>query len=164
MSRILLVFVFTIITSLSFAQDDMLLFPAAHNLDSSSVFKTVATQVGQQGKVRFEHAPGIDSLLALEKKINLKKDGQDGFRVLVFRGNEGAKSRHEAEEMKSRFLALFPDVKIYTIYNSPNFKLLVGDYRTYATALKKKVELEKAMPDLKGEIFIRAAKIVTSYN
>lgn len=163
MSRLTVIIALAILSTLSYAQNDILLFPSANNTDSSSVYSTISNRIGFEGQVNFIHSSGMDSLMVLEKKVNIER-GVRGYRVRIFRGNEGQKSRFAAEELKARFLSIFPDGTIYMVYESPNWRILIGDYRTYTAALKKKIELERAMPDLKGEISISSAFIKTTYN
>jgi hypothetical protein len=50
-------------------------------------------------------------------------------------------SRNEVLEAKSKMLSLYPDHKLYLIYQSPYFKLRMGNFkeRTEAAALKEQI-------------------------
>ena len=63
-----------------------------------------------------------------------------GFRVQIFSGN----SRWEAVQVKSDFLAKFDEANPpYLVYQQPNFKIRVGDYKNRLEATKF-LELYKA--------------------
>ena len=49
----------------------------------------------------------------------------DGFRIQLFSGTE----RIHANQLKAKFLAAYPHVPAYLIYQQPYFKLRVGDFR-----------------------------------
>lgn len=55
-----------------------------------------------------------------------------GFRVQIHFGSE----REKAKEIKTRFLKSYPDYNAYEIYQQPNFKIRVGDFRTRLEAQK----------------------------
>jgi SPOR domain len=84
--------------------------------------------------------PRID--LLIKKQIELNKEvyilnarsGQ-GFRVMVI----NTKDRNKAMEIKSRMLQDFPEHKTYLIYQSPYFKVQIGNFKERAEAdlLKK---------------------------
>ncbi len=54
-----------------------------------------------------------------------------GFRVQIYNGP----SREEALRRKSEFMRSYPGVHTYLIYQSPHYKLKVGDYRRRNDAL-----------------------------
>jgi hypothetical protein len=65
-----------------------------------------------------------------------------GFRVQII----AAGNRAEINKVKSQFYTLFPDIKTFVIYQQPNFKLRVGNYRTKLEAYKVWTEIEKHFP------------------
>jgi hypothetical protein len=77
-----------------------------------------------------------DSLaMLLVKKhiaINKAKQTMPGYRVQLFFGP----LRTKAYEMRSDFLRLYPKTNAYVIYQQPNFKVRVGDFRTRLEAMK----------------------------
>ena len=59
-----------------------------------------------------------------------------GYRIQLYFGGDRAK----ATNMRLDFLQQYPDVGAYVIYQQPNFKLRVGDFKTRleaATFLKE---------------------------
>lgn len=89
--------------------------------------------------------PRIDSLIARHVRINEMKDGFDGWRVQIFSGS-GNEARQAANNMRVDFLAMYPDVPAYLIYQAPNFKVRVGDFRTELDAIHLQRELSYQFP------------------
>ena len=89
--------------------------------------------------------PRVDKLV--DKQIELNKQAlrvrttlEPGFRILVISTNK----RDFAIDAKSRLLKIYPDQKSYLFYQSPNFKLQFGNFRTMKEAelMKKDLVLE----------------------
>lgn len=49
-----------------------------------------------------------------------------GFRIQVFFGPE----RQKAQEAKTQLSALYPENQTYLVYQQPNFKVRLGDFKT----------------------------------
>ncbi len=86
--------------------------------------------------------PRVDKLV--DKQIELNKQAlrirttlEPGFRILVISTNK----RDMAIDAKSRLLKMYPDQKSYMFYQSPNFKLQFGNFRTMKEAEQMKKEL-----------------------
>lgn len=81
-------------------------------------------------------------LLEIKKEENIRKGGIDGFRVQIFQGPKDG-----ADRIYSRFLALYPDYKIYKTFPGPDFKVRVGDFRERSEAIYVKYLIEKEFPN-----------------
>lgn len=86
--------------------------------------------------------PRIDMLV--EKQIELNKQAFNaktfvvqGFRIQVVSTNK----RDLALDVKTKLLRHFPDQKSYMYYQSPNFKVHFGNFRTYEDANRFKKEM-----------------------
>jgi hypothetical protein len=95
-------------------------------------FKT-STMVAQSakdssgyGKVTYIQDAQITSLI--NKHIICSENSKtiSGYRVQIHFGSE----REKAKEMRARFLKSHPDMNAYELYQQPNFKIRVGDFRT----------------------------------
>jgi len=60
-----------------------------------------------------------------QKLINNPEAKHNGFRYQIFQGS----SRNDAYAMNANFLNLFPEMPSYVLYEPPNFKVRVGDFR-----------------------------------
>ncbi|MBN1926093.1 MAG: SPOR domain-containing protein [Prolixibacteraceae bacterium] len=89
----------------------------------------------------------IDSLLKIHREENIRKGGIDGYRVQIFQG-----TKDNAYQMKSRFIARYDDIKVYVLFQSPDFRVRIGDFRNRSEAIKLKYLLEDDFPD--AHIFI----------
>lgn len=87
----------------------------------------------------------IDSLVMRHIRVNALRDGLNGYRLQLFSGS-GTTARQEANQLRADFMARNPNVPAYLIYQAPNFKVRVGDYRTELEAIKLQRELEYRWP------------------
>lgn len=54
-----------------------------------------------------------------------------GFRVQIYNGND----RKKASQAKLDFMRAFPGVRSYLVYNNPQFRVRVGDFRSRREAM-----------------------------
>lgn len=55
-----------------------------------------------------------------------------GFRVQIYNGND----RKKASAAKLEFMRMFPGVRSYLVYNNPQFRVRVGDFRSRKDAME----------------------------
>jgi hypothetical protein len=96
----------------------------------------------QSGKIEIVQDERITELVQKHIYIN-KKAKIDGYRVQIF-FDSGTNSKNRAFAKKGQFLAMFPDVGAYLTFQSPNYKVRVGDFRTRmdAEGFKAKIMLD----------------------
>ena len=70
--------------------------------------------------------------------INQAHRSMPGYRVQIFFGAQRAK----ANEVKTDFLQIYPNTGAYLVYQQPNFKIRVGDFKTRLEAMKFLKELQ----------------------
>lgn len=98
------------------------------------------------------HADPRLKVLVSKHNDVLKRGQAHGFRVQIYFGADKAK----AKEVKSRFLASYAsEAKAYEIYEQPNFKIRVGDFRSRLEAYRF---LKKIRADFPAS-FIVSSKI-----
>lgn len=92
--------------------------------------------------VRIYKDPRLDLLVAKQVELNKKAYIENnrtgaGYRVLVINTND----RKKALDVKSRLMTDYPEHKTYLIYQSPYFKIQVGNFRDRkeAEALRKQI-------------------------
>jgi hypothetical protein len=79
-------------------------------------------------------------ILANKKASLQTSSGQyKGFRVQVV----STSNRDQAFKVKGELLSRFPDQKSYALFQSPNFKVRIGNFLKKADAEKFKVQLQK---------------------
>lgn len=101
----------------------------------SSFFCTVSN--GQEAKTNVSVDPKIDQLLKEKRKLNSSLFLNEGYKIQIFYGN--------SEESKKKLLEFkkeFKDLDGTIIFNSPNYKVWIGNFKT-------RIEVERAMLDIK---------------
>ena len=91
--------------------------------------------------------PRIDLLVKKQIQINeeTSREGRRvgrGYRLLVINTNK----RDEAVAAKSKVYTFFPELKSYLIYQSPYFKLKVGNFKDRKEAEDYRERLQKYFP------------------
>jgi hypothetical protein len=71
----------------------------------------------------------IDRLLRAHKELMSRDRGISGFRVQIY-SDSGNQSKLRTQRRKAEFDNRFPGVQSYIVYDAPDFKLRVGDFRT----------------------------------
>lgn len=71
----------------------------------------------------------IDRLLRAHKEVMSRDRGISGFRVQIY-SDSGNQSKLRTQRRKAEFDNKYPGVKSYIVYDAPDFKLRVGDFRT----------------------------------
>ncbi|MFZ5430045.1 MAG: SPOR domain-containing protein [Bacteroidota bacterium] len=92
-------------------------------------------------RLNISQDPQIERLVGMHIRKNESSRGIQGYRVEIF-FSSALDARQKALSTKTAFLRDFPDINVYVIYISPDFKVRVGDFRTKneALALMKKVQ------------------------
>lgn len=93
----------------------------------------------------------LDSLIEKNTSNNHVNKTISGYRIQIFSGNE----RNNANNIKTKFLKLYPNQTAYLAYQQPYFKIRVGDFRT---RLEAKLFYNKIKEEF-GECIIIADKI-----
>jgi len=87
----------------------------------------IADSLGLHISVRQD--PRVDLLLQQHREIAIREQGIRGFRVQLST-DSGNQSKQRTQRRKAEFDLLFPGVSSYIIFDSPEFKLRVGNFRT----------------------------------
>jgi hypothetical protein len=69
----------------------------------------------------------------------------DGFRVEIFFSSE-LDALAQSRIKKVEFLYDYPDYEVHIKYDSPNFRVRIGDFRTKNEALKLHKKIERNYP------------------
>ena len=134
-----LVFIFILFSSLGFAQQDTL------GLNSGISSQTEKMESFLKN-LQIRQDPGITDLLVRHSQMNQHKHGADGFRLEIFFSSEN-KAREKAEKVRNEFNLVFPDIASYLKFQTPNFKVRIGDFRNKSKALKTKAWIASKYPN-----------------
>ena len=102
-------------------------------LSSLFCFKSNA----QDGKTNISVDPKIDQLLKEKRKLNTGLFLNEAYKIQIFYGNS-----EESKKKLQEFKREFKDLDGTIIFNSPNYKVWIGNFKT-------RIEVERAMVDIK---------------
>lgn len=77
-----------------------------------------------------------------------------GYRIQVFSDNNSRTAKNEARTKARNISSIFPQFRTYVTYNSPYWRLKIGDFRTQQEANAVAEELRQAFPSYSKEIRI----------
>lgn len=97
------------------------------------------------GDVNINQAGSIAQLAGVRKSILKKQKGFEGYRIRIF-AKTGAGARSEADDIKVNFREKFDEVTPYLHYNSPNWEIHVGNFRTRMEAMEMMEEIKDDYP------------------
>lgn len=90
--------------------------------------------------------PRIDRLVEKHRQYNQANPGVDGFRVQIF-FDSGNNSKKAAQTAREKFMETFPDVPAYLTFNTPYYRVRVGDFRTKLEAEGFLFQLSSVYPN-----------------
>ena len=93
------------------------------------------TLFGQNGNIKINQSSKLDSIIKLKKELNSKIQN---LRIQIYSGG-----RENAEQIIQEFNEIFNDNTADVIYETPNYKVWVGNYYTQLEADKRLIEIRK---------------------
>lgn len=135
-----------------------ILFCAQFVVAQNNIVEEIQASFGP--KVRINQPDGLIELMG--KMVSADDRPQvEGYRVMVYSGNNSAQAREEANRMAQFMRDNFPGAQVYVLFEAPVRVCLYGDYRT-------REEAEAVMYKLKGtrkfrEISVRKCMINLPY-
>ena len=93
------------------------------------------TLFGQNGSIKINQSNKLDSIIKLKRELNSKIQN---LRIQIYSGD-----RENAEQIIQEFNEIFNDTTADVIYETPNYKVWVGNYYTQLEADKRLVEIRK---------------------
>jgi len=106
------------------------------------VFSQSDTTFNNKGEIISINQKGVDKLVSKYKQILKKTGGIEGWRIqLIFKDQ-----KEEILPYQIKFTNLYPEIPVQIAFDSPNYKLTVGNFRTRNEALKIKHQISKNFP------------------
>lgn len=96
----------------------------------SNIVSELGRDVQGQGKVRIKQPDKLLSLMGSVAQNGGKPAQVEGYRVMVYSGNNSRTARDEANKMAKYMKDNFPGAEVYVVFESPIRSCLYGDYRT----------------------------------
>ena len=75
-----------------------------------------------------------------------------GYRVQVFDDNNVRTAKHEAQNRKRQVESRFPEFRAYMQFNSPYWRVKVGDFRTRSEAVAALAAIRAAFPSIGNQM------------
>ncbi len=140
MKRILLVLTLTVLSSLALGAQELTTRKAA--LDSTLLGRDIFNAIGAGVKV--EQSTEIRSAVAKYIESNKAKT-LTGYRIRVYYDNS-PQARDRSESIAASLREQYPELGVYRSFQSPNYKVLIGDFRSKDEALRVFNALRKVYP------------------
>ena len=147
MNRLLFVLTLMFLSFSLFAQTDQ----STNGLD---IFYALKEKKAHSGTVQVVQDERLKTQLNEHIQWNRKMNGMIGFRIRIY-SDSGQPARAKANSERARFESSFPEVNSYIDFDSPNWKLYVGDFRTKSEALSFLQKIKSNFP----KAFIVSQKI-----
>ena len=132
------IFCFALLSSVGFAQKD------------TTVLNAVVGQTAKMDellqRLHLRQDSRITDLLVRHSQYNQRHPEFEGFRLEIFFSSE-SKARERAVKTKNEFNLIFPGIASYLTFQTPNFKVRVGDFRSKSDALKVKAHIASKYPN-----------------
>ena len=138
----------------------IVLFAAAMTAAAENVV-SICAQINASGNIRIDQPEALLRLLEYTPAAIVPENGENaaehhrtatsvrtGYRVQVFDDNNPRTARSEAESASRRISASFPQLRSYMTFNSPYWRVKVGDFRTRGEAEAALAEIRAAFPYL----------------
>ncbi|NOZ34802.1 MAG: SPOR domain-containing protein [Chlorobi bacterium] len=130
-----ILFLFSLILS-SFAQNETFELDNSGIISGEKKFSNGTITITQDSRLR----------QIIKRHIEVNNNKFDGWRVQIFFGS-GQSAMAQAQNAKKKFLIRYGNKNgAYIVYDSPFFKVRVGDFRTKAEALFFKTQIDKTFP------------------
>ena len=101
-----------------------------------------------RGRIEIKGDVAVSQLVQKHIELNERVRTIPGYRIQVA-SLSGTSSKNRAFEMKERIREAYPGVEAYVVFDEPNFKVKVGDFRT---RLEAYVFLQHIRADFPGTI------------
>lgn len=145
----------------------IVLFALVFGLISADAFSESNNQQSIIGHITLSQKNSINQPVQLGERLRPNADvaqteseqsdvtGQmAGYRILIFSDNNTRTAKSEARAKARKISTVFPHYRTYVTYNSPYWRLKVGDFRTNHDATKAMEEIKKEFPTYSREIRI----------
>ena len=97
------------------------------------------TTLSENGSITSVNEEGINALVRKYENILKAKNGVDGWRVQIMFKTKKA----EIQQLKIAFIKLYPEIPAYLEYDTPYYRVRVGNCRTKLEAIKIQHQISK---------------------
>ena len=142
MKRFLVIFILALLPCLALRAQEYRVDNGSAQVDSSLVGRNVLSVMGSGVSVNQSRTmrTALDNYVSNNAAKKLS-----GFRIRVYFDN-GQNARSRSEAIARSISGAYPGIGVYRTFESPNFKVCVGDFRTKDEALKIYHSLKATYP------------------
>lgn len=134
---------------------------------------SITAAINSSGVITVTHPDALEMRL---RKINADRDSaavenidpkagkvkkMGGYRVQIYSDNNARTAKNEARTKERAISGAFPELATYVIYDSPYWRLRVGDCRSRAEAEELASKIKNAFPSYRSEITVVRDRINT---
>lgn len=127
-------------------------------LRSQDIFSRLTDDEAGQGVVEVVQDEQIKRLVGVSTVVDSTGESQyissQGYRIQVFSGNKQRTSKDEAFDKEKKLVTEYPDQPTYVTFNSPFWKLRLGDFRTFEEADDMLRDMRRKFPTFAKEMFV----------
>ena len=95
----------------------------------------------QDGNIIVYQDAAITELLELKKQINTEEKDTNRYKISIFSGSNSG-----AENAKNKYVSNFNSWTSKKVYETPNYKIYVGSFRTRLQADRALIKVKKKFP------------------
>ena len=128
-------------------------------LQSSDTTLSIVSEINASGNIRVEQPEALAVLLKKRTESGIGEEeaqqhdtratnSRSGYRIQVFDDNNPRTAAAQAKARGRQMEAAFPQYKTYVSFNSPYWRVKVGDFRTRGEAEAAMADLREAFPQL----------------
>ena len=142
MRRFLVIFLLALLPCLTLRAQEYRVENGSAQVDSTLMGRSILSVLGPGVTVNQSRTmrSALDSYISNNASKKLS-----GYRIRVYFDN-GQSARTRSESIARSVSNAFPDIGVYRTFESPNFKVCVGDFRTKDEALKVYHALKATYP------------------
>ena len=130
-------------------------------LPSANAQKNLADtlQTLSQGRIVVHEPAELQSRIESDTVVAAHSSGRHlvhkaGYRIQVYSDNHPRNAKSNASAIAARVSAAFPNLRTYTIYKAPYWRLKVGDFVDHDEAVEVMRDIKKAFPAYSGDMIV----------
>ena len=135
---------------------------AQESADTTAAVTTIVDRNNATGIIEVHQPAALDARLvkvaeaedASDARERTASQGRVGYRIQVFDDNNPRTARTEAQNRKRMMESRFPEWHAYLQFNSPYWRVKVGDFRSRGEAEGAIEDMRRAFPYMSGQLRI----------
>lgn len=130
--------------------DSTRMLPLLQEISQGTV--TVVLPDGLAARLAADRAADEESDTQAPSTTATRSNSRVGYRVQVFDDNNVRTAKHEAQSRKSQIESRFPEYRAYVSFNSPYWRVKVGDFHSRSEAEAAMGAIRQAFPAMGNQL------------